>query len=53
MKTTPADFKDDPTGKLVGRLDSGPTKPETVIEIVKVTFTFDQIGRFFKRLFRK
>ena len=53
MMTKTADHKQDPTGKLVGRLDAGHTKPETVIEIVKVTFTFDQIGRFFKRLFRK
>jgi hypothetical protein len=47
------DHKQDPTGKLVGRLDAGHTKPETVIEIVKVSVTFDQVKKFFRKLFHR
>ena len=57
--TKDAECKEQPTGKLdpapnlfKDRLDAGPSKPETIIEIVKVTVTFDQIKKFFRRIFR-
>jgi hypothetical protein len=43
----------DLTGKDIERLVYGPSKPETVIEIVKVTFTFDQVKKFFRKLFHR
>lgn len=42
----------EPVDNINHRLDAGPPSPEKQIVLVKVTVTFDQIKKFFRRVFK-